>query len=350
MTEQSSAGAEAPTLSVILPNYNHGRYLPRALDALLAQDHPADEIIVVDDGSTDDSLDVIARYAAENPSVRSLPNVKNIGVIGTLTRGLNAARSKYVYFGAADDFVLPGFFSAGIAALQANPHTGMFCGEMALVDGNSGKPLGARPPVRPRLGAGIIQPLEFAEALRHNDNFILTGASLLRRDAVAWAGGFNERLSTFADGYLVRKVALTFGLYYWPRTCLTWNIFSDSVSRATSTDLDRAKIVFAAIENRMASDPVFPAWYPEIFARRWRFSLCRLAVQESPVNARVLAYMGVRSQADRALLEALSKLGGRAARLMILAWFWLRLRPFSLAGLASTALARRWGMLGNIVR
>src|SRR5471030_1152802 len=107
---RSASGEAALTLSVILPNYNHGRYLPRALDALLAQDRPADEIIVVDDGATDDSLDIVSRYAEEYPSIRALKNPKNMGVIVTLTRGLQAARGKYVYFGAADDFVMPGFF------------------------------------------------------------------------------------------------------------------------------------------------------------------------------------------------------------------------------------------------
>ena len=53
-----------PSLSVVLPNYNHAKLIGRALAALLAQEHAADEIIVVDDGSTDDSVAVIERIAA----------------------------------------------------------------------------------------------------------------------------------------------------------------------------------------------------------------------------------------------------------------------------------------------
>ena len=128
-----------PGLSVILPNYNHGRYLPRALDALLSQDYPAKEIIVVDDCSTDGSRDIVERYAARFPSVRLLANARNFGVIATLSRGLNEARQQYVYFGAADDFVMPGFFSAAINMLQVHPRAGLFCGEVNLVDGHSGR-------------------------------------------------------------------------------------------------------------------------------------------------------------------------------------------------------------------
>lgn len=336
-------GKPPPTLSAILPNFNHGRYLPRALDALLAQERLADEIIVIDDGSTDDSREIIARYAAQHPSIRPLPNEENVGVIETLTRGLNAARGTYVYFGAADDFVLPGFFASGLAALKAHPDAGMFCGEMILVDGKSGKPLGYRPPVRPRLRAGYMSPAALAQRFRHADNFLLTGAAILRRDAAIQAGGFDPSLSTFADGYLVRKVALGNGMYYAPQACLTWCIFPDSVSRTTSTDLRQARQVFGAIQARMTVDPAFPRWYWPMFARRWRFSLCRLAVHEDPVNVAILEDLAIQSGSGGAILRwALRNLGRKSAQLAILAWLWLKLRPYSLTRLAATSLARAW--------
>src|ERR1700674_5961017 len=93
-------------LSVVLPNYNHARLVGRALAALLGQKRVADEIIVIDDGSTDDSVRVIDGIAAGAPAIRVLHNANNIGVIATLQRGLEAARGKYVYFAAADDWIL----------------------------------------------------------------------------------------------------------------------------------------------------------------------------------------------------------------------------------------------------
>ena len=308
----------------------------------MSQDRPADEIIVVDDASTDNSLEIIERYAEKHPCIQILRSPKNIGVIGALTRGLNAASKKYVYFGAADDFVLPGFFSTGLDALNANSKAGLFCGEMILIDGNSGDFLDVRPPVRPRYTAGFIPPAQFSRLLRHNDNFILTGAALLNRDAALEAGGFDENLSTFADAYLVRKIAFSRGIYYMPRACLTWCIFPDSVSRTTSTQLDRTKAVFTAIQSRMTTDPIFPNWYWEVFARRWRFSLCRLAVQNTPINSDILMDLGVRNAADRTLfISAMNGFGAGLARFIILFWLWLRFRPFSLFGLISTAIARR---------
>ena len=74
--------AETAMHSVVLPNYNHAAYIGRALAALLAQERPADEIIVIDDASSDDSLRVIGEFAKAPPSIRVLVNPKNVGVMG----------------------------------------------------------------------------------------------------------------------------------------------------------------------------------------------------------------------------------------------------------------------------
>ena len=332
-----------PTLSVVLPNYNHARYLPRALDALLSQELPADEIIVVDDCSTDASQEIVSRYETRYPSIRLVANEKNAGVIPTLSRGLSEARGVYIYFGAADDFVMPGFFATAVKMLQAFPQAGLFCGDAVLVDGNSGRPLGARPPARPRLSSGFIGPSEVMVLLRRNDNYVITGAAVFRRDAVVSAGGFEDQLSSFADGFLVRKIALTLGFCYAPITALTWCVFPGSVSRTTS--INNARQILEKIETRLASDAVFPMWYRRAFRRRWYFATSRLAVQEEPINRVLLAEMGAQNATDRAVLNCiLNTFGRKSARVLILAWLWLRLRPFSLVGLGTTVLARYWSL------
>ena len=347
MRDQAAATSTAgPALSVVLPNYNHARYLPRALDALLSQGQPPGEIIVVDDCSTDGSRDIVEAYAVRHRSIRLIPNERNVGVIPTLSRGLGEARGQFVYFGAADDFVLPGFFAAAISALQSSQQAGLFFGDASLVDGQSGRSLGVRPPVRPRYSPGFIGASTVAKLLRRNDNFVVTGAAVFRRDAVISAGGFQNELSTFADGYLVRKIALMRGFYYAPTAVMTWCVFPGGVSRTTSTRPDRAKQLLATIISRLATDPAFPDWYADAFRRRWHFSTARLALEENPVNRGLLVDMGAQSSADRTALNYfLNTFGRKAARLLVLGWLWWRYRPFSLVGLATTSIARWLGAL-----
>ena len=67
------------------------------------------------------ALRIIDGIAADAPTIRLLRNENNIGVIPTLQRGLEAARGKYVYFAASDDWVFPGFFALALRRLEADP-------------------------------------------------------------------------------------------------------------------------------------------------------------------------------------------------------------------------------------
>jgi glycosyltransferase involved in cell wall biosynthesis len=93
-----------PTIAVVITNYNYARFLPNALDSVLAQAPPFDEIIVVDDGSTDESLEVLARYLGRITVI----SISNCGQLGACRVGIMAASSEYVYTLDADDYAAPG--------------------------------------------------------------------------------------------------------------------------------------------------------------------------------------------------------------------------------------------------
>jgi glycosyl transferase family 2 len=329
-------------LSVVLPNYNHAKLIGRALAALLAQERAPDEIIVIDDGSTDDSVRIIDEIAADAPTIRILRNENNIGVIATLQRGLEAARGKYVYFAASDDWVLPGFFALALRRLEADPDVGLFCGEAMLIDGRTNRPFAVRPAVRPRMRAGRIDAARTAKLLRTTDNWILTGSTIFRRECVTWAGGFDARLTSSADGFIARKVALKYGFLFEPEIVASWVVFTDSVSRKTALDLQRAKYTLDVVPTLIAADPVFPSWYADAFRDRWRFAACRLALQAEPIERPVVLELAAPSAAEKAKLESILAWPHRnLARLVILARLWYRLRPTSLIALVRTMLAMR---------
>ncbi len=92
------------TIGVIVPNYNSGTYIKRCLDSLLEQEYKVNEIIVVDDCSTDESKKIVKEYTEKNDNIILLENEKNMGVSYSRNRGIENAKSEYIMFCDSDDW------------------------------------------------------------------------------------------------------------------------------------------------------------------------------------------------------------------------------------------------------
>jgi glycosyltransferase involved in cell wall biosynthesis len=331
-----------PILSVVLPNYNHGQYLSRAIDAIAAQSSVRDEIIVIDDASSDNSREILIDCQGRHSNLTVLFNQRNLGTLSGLQRGLELAKGRYVYFAAADDQILPGFFRNAINALEVAPTVGLFCAETILVDGPTGRQVGRRPVVRPLRTAGPLSAKDVESLLQRADNFIHTGSTIFRRRALLDKGGFMIEAGSFSDGLLARKIALTEGMWFMPTAVATWHIHAGGLSRQTALTVEKAIDALVVLPALIARDRDFPSWYGELFQRRWRFGSARLALDVTPPDNALLAAMVPDTRVDQAVISALAPfLRFRAARLTTLAWLTLRLRPYRLRDLAVTAL-HRW--------
>lgn len=107
----------APLVSIIVPVYNSGKYLPDCLDSLLCQGLPSFEMICVDDGSTDSSPQILQDYSKKCPEIQVIRQ-ENSGVSAARNRGLSLARGKYVCFCDSDDCLLAGILAQAVKALE----------------------------------------------------------------------------------------------------------------------------------------------------------------------------------------------------------------------------------------
>ena len=190
---------------------------------------------------------------------------------------------------------------------------------------------------RPLAADGITVAEQPADAVR--------GASVVLTmlfDAESVIAVMNDALGSFADGFIARKIALRYGFFFEPKIVASWVVFPDSVSRKAARDVQRSKYIFDEVPKLIAADSGFPSWYADAFRDRWQFAACRLALQANPIDRPVILELGARSTAEKAKFESiLDLLPRRAARLVILAWLWYRLRPTSLTALLRTMLAMR---------
>src|SRR5207244_340055 len=113
---------------------NDARYLARCLRSVLEQPVPPDELIVVDDQSTDDSVQRIRALIDGCSYARLIENPRNLGAYGATEAGLKHSGSEYALFLSSNDFVLPGIFARAKRGLAGRPGIGLWSAMAWLVD------------------------------------------------------------------------------------------------------------------------------------------------------------------------------------------------------------------------
>ena len=200
----------SPLLSVITCNYNHARYLPDAIESALNQKFTPFEHILIDDGSTDESCQIIESYALKYPHIRTHFHAKNQGVLASINEALSLARGKYIHFLSADDSLLEGFFAQSVAALEANPTCGLCSSLSCFFDGHPPQNL-----YRPEATASVYFPTEVI-GLYQNRQFWISGANIMRLD-LAKKYGFNPQIEAYNDWFLYQQLSLLHGIVHIPR-------------------------------------------------------------------------------------------------------------------------------------
>lgn len=114
-----------PLVSIGVPVYDGEKYIRRALDSLLAQDYENFELIISDNASTDDTLQICRRYATRDKRIRLNVNTYNLGVVPNFRAVLEMARGEYFMWAAVDDFWYPNFISTLLNELIKYPDVGV---------------------------------------------------------------------------------------------------------------------------------------------------------------------------------------------------------------------------------
>ena len=329
-------------LSVIVPNFNHAALLPRSLTALLRQETPATEIIVVDDASVDDSVSVIESFQQRHESIKLIRHPTNRGVPTALNAGLAAASGDLVYFAAADDFVLPGFFSAASNALRAHAAAAFFCSWVVIVDRNC-KIIGFRPFSAPWTEDRYVSAETVIRESSGSDNWAVGPSVIYRRGLLAGFGGFDASLGSFCDGLAVRQLAFRHGFFFSTKVLAAWEVYPESYSARSALASGKNLRLIEAAKRRMAA--TLPSGvnqqYPALLERRLRFNMARLSLiwGKGRPDLEGIAMVAGFGRIERIILHAFSVLPGISS-LAILFLLYIHLRPFGMA-----AVVRSWWFL-----
>lgn len=268
--------ASWPRLSVLVPNFNHGRFLRESLPAVLRSRELPAEVIVIDDHSSDESWPVLEEIGRSDQRVEIHRNSENLGVVATIGRLLQLATGDYVYFAAADDLVLPGFFERSMTILGSNPEAGMCSTRSRMIDAD-GHDLGVLPAPFISDGPIYLPPALVRELLASVGAWFQGNTVIMRREALVDAGGYHPELESFTDSFAAHVVALRNGACYIPEPLATWRILPDTYSRRVVGDtVHRSNLLARAVslmEGPYRSD--FPRGYSRQWRRELEFTLAR---------------------------------------------------------------------------
>jgi glycosyltransferase involved in cell wall biosynthesis len=252
------------TISVVIPTYNHAAFLPQAVESVLAQTRRADEVIVVDDGSTDGTGALVAqRY----PAVRLLSQ-PNRGLAAARNRGLQAARGDLVVFLDADDWLTPDAVAEKAAVLERDDALGWVYSDLFLTD--EAGTVTRRASEAWRYPGRRLEGWIFEELLL--GNFIPVHAVMARRRAVVDAGSFDETLPNQEDYDLWLRLARRARVAYLDRPLGYYRI------KAVRMSADRHAMAVTALSIAARLEQQFPI---EVQQRRaaWRRRKADLALE-----------------------------------------------------------------------
>jgi glycosyltransferase involved in cell wall biosynthesis len=245
----------SPVISVIIPCYNQGRFLRDALDSVGRATTQSVEVIVVDDGSTDDT----AKVAAGAPGVICVRQA-NAGLAAARNRGLEAARGEYVSFLDADDRFAPGGLDAGAAALAAHADCAFVFGRcVAMTAAGELMPTAEQPRIERDL---------YVELLRRNVIY-MPAMALFRTAAVVRVGGFDPTVNAAADYRLYLRIARDSDSYDHGQIVAHYRQHDSNMSRNASRMLRETLTVLAREWPYVSNRPELVGAYREGW-RTWQ--------------------------------------------------------------------------------
>jgi glycosyltransferase involved in cell wall biosynthesis len=264
----------APSITVWTPVYNQGALLRRAIQSVLEQTVLPMEYIILDDASTDDSLEIAKGYEKNYPFIRVIPNDKNRGLHANFNRIFDNAQGEYLYTVAADDFIFPQAIEYFWSAAQLWPNAGLISSQLQVYN-HRGQ----------RNGLQEISHLKetcHLSSINYLKDYLMpypaihsvSPSTVYKASAMVEMGKYRADLGHWCDCFLHRAIGLKYGMAYIPERLHTLTAYPGSTSNnLTMTQAVHAHIAAVKLLRSSPFDQLFPQEFVEYFDRSYRGSL-----------------------------------------------------------------------------
>lgn len=245
---------EAVELSVLIPNYNHSKYLSECITSVLEGLPDSSELIIIDDRSSDHSVTIIREFEKKDSRIRFLRNKKNKGINYTANRGLKEARGKFFTSISVDDLVSSQFFHETLRVLKMDSSIALCCSNYSYVFDENIEDIRENILYSTPHSYEIFHPNEIINVFKKSKFWIPGHTTIYQRDKLLHIGGFRERLKLYSDFYLNHRLALEFGAGYIPKTFNVMRIHKQSFTTQCHSNKQIKKTAFNSLLKVISED------------------------------------------------------------------------------------------------
>jgi glycosyltransferase involved in cell wall biosynthesis len=229
-----------PLVSVCIPTYNGAKYLRECLDSVLAQTFTDFDVLIVDDKSSDTTLDIAQEYASRDSQIKIIANPSNLGLVGNWNRCVELAQGEWIKFVFQDDLIAPNCLEKMLSASRAG--TGIIsCNRNFIFESDipeADREYYLSLPSLDKLFPGIteISAQDYCETILNYINRIYLNfvgeptAVMLHRSVFYRFGFFNSYLIQACDLEFWARVAVHTGINHVPETLATWRVHKGSTT------------------------------------------------------------------------------------------------------------------------
>lgn len=225
-----------PLVSVIIVCFNHSKFVLECLDSLLKQKFKNWELIIADDASSDNSVEIISTWLNENKVVaKTIFHKKNIGLVKTLNECIDLSKGRYIKIIAADDIMLPDLLSDMVERFESlTPDYQLIYTNANYIDenGNIGESL---------LDLNFDFNRDKIEEMLFKDNFILAPTSMFKSSIYSLVGKYNEDF-VIEDYEFSLRLSKKFKIDYIPKILGLYRIHSNNISKKIDLDEEIVRI------------------------------------------------------------------------------------------------------------
>lgn len=239
-------------VSVIMPCYNHAGFIGESIESILNQSYGDLELIIVDDRSIDDSVEIIKEYERADKRVVFRQNSENLGVSNTRNNAINTSSGEYIAFCDADDVWEKDKLETQIRILSKNPSYGAMHSDSIVID-EKGRPTGKRFSTLNHKGSKVSGYLFYALCLR---NFINTQTVILKRDCLNGKTPFKEDFKYFEDWICWINIAKDHNFLYVDEPLAKYRVHEKSTRRDREGYIEHRIRVYDYILNRYPDIPL----------------------------------------------------------------------------------------------